>query len=54
MFTSAELSTNGTFIKYNFLTFISNDFFKHLIRKNPIFNMTLVICINIYFEHWEK
>lgn len=51
-FTLAELFSNGTFIKYNYLTFTGDDFERN--TKEVMLTITLVICINIHFEHWEK
>lgn len=51
-FTLAELFSNGTCIKYNYLTFTGDDFERN--TKEVMLTITLVICINIHFEHWEK
>lgn len=51
-FTLAELFSNGTFIKYNYLTFTGDDFERN--TKEVMLTITLEICINIHFEHWEK
>ena len=52
IFTSAELSSNGTFQKIFFKSLSVMIFLTFNIKL--IFNITPVICINICCEHWVK
>ena len=52
IFTSAELSSNGTFQKIFFKSLSVMIFLTFNIKL--IFNITPMICINICCEHWVK